>query len=88
MTAAEARLRTENAKRSSDANREIRIRTTMNRLFEQMREKAAMGQCWIYFNDLTTFLIDKDDYAEIRERLYELGYIHTTDTYGDEKISW
>jgi hypothetical protein len=88
MTAAEAKLRTDNAKRSSEANQEIRIRTTMNRLFEAIKEKASQRNTWIYFNDLSTFKIDQEDYAEVLKRLKDLGYTHTTNSWGNEMICW
>jgi len=88
MTAAEARLRCENANRSSKADEEIRIRAILNRLFELIKVKAANGERWIYFNSLCNFTIDPRYYIEVRSRLHELGYSHTTDSCGDEKISW
>lgn len=78
MTAAEARLRTSNATNKQDCEREIRIRTALNKIFREIQEVAAEGQSQMLFS--VSGLKFDGEVQEVRRRLLDLGYVLSQDS--------
>lgn len=87
MTAAEARLIAANAMDKKDAEREIRIRTAVNKILKEIREVASNGgREMVYSPSGLTYMVDV---VTVKHRFEELGYtISERDGAGWEIISW
>ncbi len=101
MNAAEAKLRTKNAKERIEANAEIQIRVGMvpnaeiqiravvNNVLKQIKNAANNGQDYIVFG--VEGLRSLEDVNEVKSRLKALGYEFSNECengYAYEAISW